>query len=73
MFSWRFWRETIERAVKSGAQAVILALGASEVLDLFTMDFMLLLGAAGTGALLSVLTSLTTVSIGATGSPSAID
>ncbi len=73
MWQWRFWRETIERAIKSGAQAVILALGASEVLDLFTMDFMLLLGAAGAGAFLSVLTSLTTITVGASGSPSAID
>jgi hypothetical protein len=73
MFTWRFWRETSERAIKSGAQAVILALGASEVLDLFAMDFMLLLGAAGAGGLLSVLTSLTTIRVGATGSPSAID
>ncbi len=73
MFTWRFWRETIERAIKSGAQAVILALGASEGLDLFEMDLLLLLGAAGAGALLSVLTSLTTVGVGASGSPSAID
>lgn len=73
MWQWRFWRETIERAVKSGAQAVILALGASEGLDLFEMDLLLLLGAAGAGAVLSVLTSLTTISIGASNSPSAID
>lgn len=68
-------RETIERAVKTGAQAVVLALGASEGLDLFTMDFVLLLGAYGAGALLSVLTSLSTVAVGvgAPGSPSAID
>ena len=73
MWQWRFWRETIERAVKSGAQAVILALGASEGLDLFEMDLLLLLGAAGAGSVLSVLTSLTTISIGASNSPSAID
>ncbi len=73
MFTWRFWRETIERAIKSGAQAVILALGASEGLNLFEMDAMLLLGAAGAGAVLSVLTSLTTANVGAFGSPSAID
>ncbi len=73
MFTWRFWRETIERGVKSGAQAVVLALGASEVLNLYTMDFGLLVGAYGAGALLSVLTSLATVRIGASNSPSAIE
>ncbi len=72
MLTWRFWREAIERGIKSGAQAVILALGASQGLDLFTMDFGLLVGAAGAGALLSVLTSLATVSVGAGDSPSAI-
>ena len=73
MFTWRFWRETIERAIKSGAQAVILALGGSEILNLFAMDAVLLLGVAGAGAFLSVLTSLTTVNLGASNSPSAIE
>lgn len=72
MFTWRFWRETIERGVKSGAQAVVLALGASEGLNLFEMDFLILVGAYGAGALLSVLTSLATVRVGASDSPSAI-
>lgn len=72
MFTWRFWRETIERGIKSGAQAVILALGASEGLNLFEMDLLLLFGAYGAGALLSVLTSLATVGVGASDSPSAI-
>jgi hypothetical protein len=51
---------------------VILALGGSEILNLFEMDAVLLLGVAGAGAFLSVLTSLTTVKLGATNSPSAI-
>ncbi len=72
MFTWRFWREAIERAIKSGAQADLLALGGSEVLNLFTMDFGLLLGAYGAGAILSLLTSIATVKLGATDSPSAI-
>ncbi len=73
MYTWRFWRETLERAIKSGAQAVILALGGSEILNLFEMEALLLLGVAGAGAFLSVLTSLTTVGVGAPNSPSAID
>ena len=72
MFTWRFWREAIERGIKSGAQAVVLAIGAAEGLNLFLLDFGLLVGAFGAGALLSVLTSVTTVRIGATNSPSAI-
>ncbi len=71
MFAWRFWRETIERATKSGAQAVVLALGGG--INLYEMNVTILLGAAGAGALLSLLTSLATVGVGAAGSPSAID
>ncbi len=73
MFTWRFWRETIERSVKTGAQTVTVALGGSEVLNLFEMDFLLLVGAFGAGALLSVMTSLGTMRIGASNSPSAIE
>jgi len=72
MWQWKFWREALERAIKSGAQADLLALGASEGFNLFEMDLLILLGAYGAGALISVLTSLATVRVGASDSPSAI-
>lgn len=52
-----FWRDTCERALKTAAQAVILALGGGAV-NVLTLDWATLAGAAGGGALLSVLTSL---------------
>lgn len=52
-----FWRDTVERALKTAAQAVILALGGGAV-NVLTLDWVTLAGAAGGGALLSVLTSL---------------
>ena len=75
MNKWRFWRETLERSVKTAAQSVLLGLGFSDVgfANLFDMDPMLALGFAGGGAALSVLTSLATLPMGADDSPSAIE
>ena len=72
MTSWRFWRETFERGVKSAAQGVILGLGMGEGFSLFDVDLGMGLGFAGGAALLSVLTSIATLPMGAENSPSAI-
>lgn len=74
MFSWTFWREAIERAVKSAAQAPLTVWVVGDgVLDAFNMDYQLGLGVALGGAVFSLLTSIATVKLGATNSPSAID
>ncbi len=73
MLTWRFWRETIERAVKTSAQFVIGAGILGEGVDLFTLDFGTVLGFALTGAVLSLLTSVATMRVGASNSPSAIE
>ena len=72
MFTWRFWREAIERAVKTSAQFVIGAGILGEGADFFALDFGMAAGFALTGAVLSLLTSLTTFKLGADNSPSAI-
>lgn len=72
MTNWRFWREALERAAKTAAQGVILGLGMGEGFNLFDVDPMMALGFAGGGALLSLLTSVGTVGVGADDSPSAI-
>ncbi len=73
MFTWRFWREAIERAVKTGAQFVIGAGILGEGANLFDLDFVTVLGFALTGVVLSFMTSLATLKLGATASPSAIE
>ncbi len=73
MLTWRFWRETIERAVKTSAQFVIGAGILGEGVDLFTVDLAAMGGFALTGAVLSLLTSIGTMRIGASNSPSAIE
>jgi len=72
MFTWRFWREAFERGIKSSAQAVVLTLGGGKAFDLLQVDYKVLLGAAAGGFLLSILTSLISLPIGADDSPSAI-
>ncbi len=74
MFSWRFWREAIERALKSAAQAPLTVWAVGDgYLNAFEMDWQLGLGVALGGAAFSLLTSIATVKLGAADSPSAID
>jgi hypothetical protein len=62
MFTIMFWKRATERAVKSGAQAVLLGLGFSDAgpVNALQFDYKLGLGFAAGGALLSYLTSLVT-------------
>ena len=75
MFTIKFWKLATERAVKSGAQAVLLALGASDAgqVNALTFDWKLGLGFAAGGALLSYLTSIVSAPIsGDPASPSLV-
>lgn len=69
LWSSAFWKDAAERAAKTAAQSVILALdgGATNVL---TLDWATLAGAAGGGALLSLLTSIGSAGIRDTGTAS---
>lgn len=65
-----FWKAAFERAVKTAAQSVLLAIGAAQGADLFALDWQTVLLAAAGGAVLSVLTSIVSVPFGQTDSPS---
>jgi hypothetical protein len=68
MYSLTFWKDALERALKSAAQAVLLAWGGGDAIaNLFVMDFQLALGAALGGAALSLLTSIISAPIGKPG------
>jgi len=74
MWTWIFWRESIERGIKTAAQSVLLAWGGGDVVgDLFAFDYKIALGAAGGGIILSLLTSIISLPVGADDSPSAIE
>ncbi|ASR84880.1 hypothetical protein SEA_STEVIERAY_28 [Mycobacterium phage StevieRay] len=57
MWTLKFWKDASERAVKSAAQAAILALG-GEAFNAWTVDWQTVGGIALGGAALSLLTSL---------------
>lgn len=70
MFTLAFVRDASERALKSAAQAIVLALGASEGFDLFAADWQNVVGIAAGAAVLSVLTSVISAPFGSRGSAS---
>ena len=72
MWTLMFWKEAAERALKTGAQALVLGLGLGEGLNIFDMDWMLALGFLLGGVLLSILTSVISAPIGKKGSASSI-
>ncbi len=69
-----FWKLATERAIKTAAQAALLALGgdiANAIPGVINRPS-ILLAALGGGALISYLTSLVTAGVGPKGDPSAV-
>jgi hypothetical protein len=64
LFKSVFWLDAAERAVKTAAQAGILAIGASEGFNLFTLDWRTFAGFAAGGAFLSMLMSVASAGVG---------
>lgn len=58
-FSKDFWNYSLERAIKTFAQAAIAAIGAGSI-GLLAIDWVNLLSVSGGAALLSLLTSIVT-------------
>lgn len=69
IFTKTFVVDALERAAKTAAQSVILALGGGAT-NVLTLDWATLAGAAGGGALLSLLTSIGSAGIRDTGTAS---
>lgn len=72
MTTWSFWRQTIERAVKTAAQFALVFLGA-DAFNILEMDLVAVGGFAAAGALVSVLTSIASAPFAEQGTPSAVD
>jgi hypothetical protein len=75
MFTLEFWKATFERAVKTAAQAAILAIIATgftgvEQVNAFTVDWVTVAGFALGGFILSGLFSLASGFVGNKGTPS---
>jgi len=70
VFTKSFWKSTIERSVKSFAQALAACLAGSA--GLWEVTWSIALSVAGMTALLSVLTSLASIPVGSHTSPSLV-
>jgi len=66
-----FWKSTAERAVKTTAQVLVTFLGA-DLVDAFAVDWQRAAGVAAGAAVVSVLTSLASSTIGQPDSPSLV-
>jgi r1t holin len=72
-FGRAFWRATIDRALKTAAQALIGVWGLGDgVFDILQVDVKGAIGLAVGGFVLSVLTSIVSAPIGPVDSPSMI-
>jgi hypothetical protein len=67
-----FWRETAERAAKSAAQALLLLWAGDSAFNVIDADPRLAGGIAAGAAVLSILTSIASTSIGDSRSPAAL-
>jgi hypothetical protein len=69
MWSSAYWQDVAERCAKTAAQSLIALWGAG-ALNLLSVDWISALGVAAGAAVLSVLTSIVSLPVGAPGSPS---
>lgn len=66
-----FWADTVERAIKTFAQACVAVL-TSNVVGLLNVDYLTLFSVAGLAAVVSVLSSLASGQVGNTDSASLV-
>jgi hypothetical protein len=73
MFTVTFWKQAAERAVKSAAQALLGLWVGAQAFNAWDVDWKKATGVALGAAILSVLTSLASASVGKKDSPSLVD
>lgn len=72
MFTKGFWKAAFERAVKSAANALLLQIGASTI-DVLNFDWERAVGFTLGAAVVSILMSIISSQVGASGGPSLTD
>jgi hypothetical protein len=73
MFTVTFWKQAIERAIKSAAQALLGLWVGAQAFNAWDADWKKAAGVALGGAILSMLTSLASAGVGKKDSPSLVD
>lgn len=71
MFTRSFWREAVERAVKTAAQFALVG-GLADATSVMVLDVQQVAAAAGAGFVVSLATSLASLPFGSGGSPSLV-
>lgn len=72
MFTVAFWADLLERAVKTFAQALVAAIGVGAAVPIWHLGWTEALGIAATATVLSALTSIASVGVGPTETPSLV-
>ena len=70
--SWVFWRQAVERSVKTAAQFSLVFLGA-DAFNIFEIDIVSAGGFAAAGAVVSVLSSIASSPFTESGTPSLVE
>ena len=65
-----FWLDTLERAIRTGAQVLLLAWGADQFFNAFELDWVNGAGVFAGGMVLAVLTALAASPLGTGGTAS---
>jgi hypothetical protein len=71
VYGRNFWRQAVERAVKTAGQSVALAIG-GDAANVLRLSPSVLASAAAGGFVLSLVTSVATAPVGPTDDPSAV-
>lgn len=71
MWTLTFWKQTVERAVKTAAQAALAFFVVGQT-DLYSVDWQIVAGGAAVAAIASILTSLASAPFGQPDSPSLV-
>jgi Putative lactococcus lactis phage r1t holin len=72
LFTVEFVKRAAERAIKTGAQAMLIDLGQSQVFNVFQATWSNVIGAGLGGVVLSTLTSVISAPFGTKGTPSLV-
>ena len=72
MFTRAFWKQTAERAIKTGAQFCVAGIGGNMV-SAWSLDWKQIAGFGVTGLVLSVFTSLGSEPFGPEANPSVVN
>ena len=74
MWTWTFWKQALERALKTAAQAPLTVWVVGDgVLNALTLDWELGLGVAAGGFVSSILFSVASATIGESSTPSLVE